>query len=227
MSEYEFEPVPGLPEALPPGEEILWQGAPRWQALARRAFHSRKVLFYFALLWVGSVGMKLYGGAPLGPTLGNSVYLAVPLLLVLVLLSLLALAMARTTLYTITNRRVVMRIGVALQMTINLPFTKIGGAALREYGDGLGDIPLALTVKTRVPYWVLWPHARPWHFSPAQPMLRSIPDVANVARTLAAALQRATERSAQADTAVDGASDESEVRINHQPGTAEPQARPT
>ena len=32
--DYEFEPVPGLPEELPPGEMLLWQGAPDWKTIA-------------------------------------------------------------------------------------------------------------------------------------------------------------------------------------------------
>ncbi len=34
VSEHEFEPIPGLPERLPAGERMLWQGRP-WRALAR------------------------------------------------------------------------------------------------------------------------------------------------------------------------------------------------
>ena len=29
--DFAFEPVRGLPAVLPPGERMLWQGAPRWQ----------------------------------------------------------------------------------------------------------------------------------------------------------------------------------------------------
>ena len=46
--EHEFEAQYGLPEALPEGEHILWQGAPDWKVLARRVFHTRKVAVYFA-----------------------------------------------------------------------------------------------------------------------------------------------------------------------------------
>ena len=35
---------------------------------------------------------------------------------------------------------------------------------------------------------VLWPHARPWHLSRPQPMLRCIPDAQSVAQMLAAGL---------------------------------------
>jgi hypothetical protein len=36
--DFAFEPVRGLPEALPPGEEILWQGRPDAWRLALEAF---------------------------------------------------------------------------------------------------------------------------------------------------------------------------------------------
>ncbi len=52
----------GLPGQLPPGETILWQGAPHWRALARDAFHVRGVAVYFALLAVVAV----VSGAPTG-----------------------------------------------------------------------------------------------------------------------------------------------------------------
>jgi hypothetical protein len=194
VTEYEYEPVPGLPEKLPSDEEILWQGKPCWQTLARRAFHTRKVVGYFLLLWVVNVAWAVHGGRSLAPTLASSLMLVIPALIVLGLLSLLAWAIARSSLYTITNHRVVLRSGVAIPLTINLPFAQIAGAALREYGDGQGDIPLILTQATRVPYFALWPHARPWHYVPAQPMLRAIPDVSAVAKILAGALQRAVEQ---------------------------------
>ena len=48
--EHEFEAQYGLPEKLPEGERILWQGAPDWQVIARRVFHVNKVAIYFALM---------------------------------------------------------------------------------------------------------------------------------------------------------------------------------
>jgi len=41
--DFAFDPVKGLPEHLPQGEVMLWQGSPHWQSLALRAFHIRKV----------------------------------------------------------------------------------------------------------------------------------------------------------------------------------------
>ena len=189
VTEYEYEPIPGLPEVPPEGEEILWQGAPRASVLARRAFHARKVGVYFALMATLSLYWDLSDGASLAQAIANLAWLAVAGATAIGLLVILARSMARSTLYTITNRRVVMRFGVAIPMTLNLPYGKVASAALRENGDGTGDIPLAMTRSGRVPYWVLWPHARPWHLAPAQPMLRAIPDAARAAHALAGALE--------------------------------------
>ncbi|MFX7853989.1 photosynthetic complex putative assembly protein PuhB, partial [Acinetobacter baumannii] len=77
------------------------------------------------------------------------------------LLSTIAWLMARTTVYTITNKRVVMRVGVVLSITFNLPFAQIGSAGLRRRGRG-GDIVLSLCGTDNIAYAHLWPHARPW-----------------------------------------------------------------
>ncbi len=191
MNEFDWEPIPGLPELLPAGEKLLWQGAPRCGTLARRAFHVRKVALYFALLlaWVGIVGFRA------GESLAQAA-LGIGWVLVLAhvsigLLVLMAWAMSRATLYTITTRRVVMRFGVAIPMTINIPFRQIASAALRKYSDGTGDITLALAGKRCASYLVLWPNVRPWRFGQVQPMLRALPDGERVARILSDAVAKA------------------------------------
>ena len=193
MNEYEIEPIPGLPEIPPEGERILWQGAPTWGTLARRAFHVRKIILYFSLIFLWYLADKLWTGEEslMGATLlaGWLIFLAH---LAVGLLVLLAWANSRATLYTITNRRVVMRFGVAVSMTINLPFSKIASAGLRRYPDGTGDIPLSLTGRQPVSYLVLWPHVRPWHFSQVEPMLRGVPEADLVAEILSAALKAAS-----------------------------------
>ncbi len=188
MKEYDFEPIRGLPEHLPPGEEMLWQGAPRWTALARRAFHVRKVAVYFVLLaiWL-AVGWSQEQSA-VGVVQGL-LWIAALAATAIGALALLAWAMARSTVYTITTRRVVMRIGVALQIIMNLPFAQIRSADLRLYSDGTGDIPLLMADAARPSYMLFWPHVRPWTFSPPRPMLRVIPDAARVAELLANALK--------------------------------------
>lgn len=188
MHEHEFEPVRGLPEPPPPGESILWQGAPDWRSLAVHAFHARKLAVYFALLLCWRGVTVAWDGGSLGEAAGAVAFL-LPFATAAVLLAyLVAWMMARATVYTITNRRVVMRIGVVLEVTFNLPYSAIDGAQLKEHADGTGDIPLALAGDTRIAYAHLWPHARPWHVARPQPMLRCVPDAARVAGLLARAL---------------------------------------
>jgi hypothetical protein len=153
--------------------------------------HVRKVAVYFALLVVGSAVAGIAGGAALRPTAMNAAWLLTLGASAIGLLALLAWAQSRATVYTITSRRVVMRFGVAIPMTMNIPFSQISSAALRLHADGTGDVPLALASARRASYLVLWPHVRPWHFGRVQPMLRAVADAGRVAEILARALSEA------------------------------------
>lgn len=201
MREYEAEPIRGLPELLPPGEELLWQGAPRWGALALRAFHARKVALYFLLLVIWRVADLMADGQSLGAAALAALWLVLLGAAAVGLLVLLAWLMARGTVYSITSQRLVLRFGIAIQMVMNLPFGKIGSVDLKPYQDGTGDICLSLTGKERVSYVVLWPHVRPWRFVLAQPMLRVVPDAARVAEVLGQALAAASLPASQSSPA--------------------------
>jgi len=186
--DFAFEPIRGLPEELPAGERILWQGAPDWRALALHAFHIRALAVYFAVLAIwGAVSAVYDGGGAAQAALGVARLGAVAVLAI-GLIGLFAWLTARTTVYTITNRRVVMRFGIALPMTVNLPFIRIESASVKACRDGSGDIPLRLAGKDRIAYLHLWPHARPWRFSRTEPMLRAVPDVRAAADILAHAV---------------------------------------
>lgn len=181
-------PPLGLPQQLPPGERLLWQGTPDWRSLALRAFHLRGLALYFGVLVVWSVFNAVWAGeAPRAIALSTAQFAGlalVPLLLV----ALYAWAVTRATTYTITDRRVVIRLGLALPMTINLPFGRIDNAAFNPGQDGSGDIALQLAAGDKLAYLILWPHARPWRMAKPEPMLRAIPDAALVAQLLARAL---------------------------------------
>lgn len=186
--DHEPEPIPGLPEELPEGERILWQGAPRGGALARRVFHVGIVTGYFAILMGWTALTAFYDGRSLPVAAGEIVNLAVVAALALGLLAGLGYAYARSTMYTITNRRVAIRSGVALPKTVNVPFAQVKDAQVKLYNDGTGDLQTTLTGPERINYLLLWPHVRPFKVANAQPMLRSIEQPAEVARLLAEAL---------------------------------------
>jgi hypothetical protein len=197
--EHEFEAAPGLPEALPPGERVLWQGAPDPWRLAQEAFHLRGICVYFALMlalrgaYVWSDTSSAAGALVAMLWLLPAAVFAVGMLLYLAHLS------ARTTAYTLTNRRIVMRVGIALTLTFNLPLRRLAGAGLKLHAaSGTGDIPLTLPAGDKIAYTHLWPHARPWRVARPEPMLRCVPDADRVARLLAQAWAAQTGSSVQA-----------------------------
>lgn len=189
MTEFEIKRALDLPEPLPADERMLWIGSPAWRGIARNVFHLRAFVAYFAVviaahaLWVAadsaSPGEAAVSAARLLP-LGAAA---------LGMFALLAWLIARTTCYAITDKRVIMRVGVALSLTINIPFRRIASADLRVYKDGSGDLPLTLAGDDRMAYFHLWPHALPWRLGRPAPMLLSVPDAAKVGALLGEALR--------------------------------------
>jgi hypothetical protein len=183
-AEHEFEAALGLPEPLPAGETILWQGAPSWTAMAKHVFRLPWLAVYFAVIVVLQVFSV--AGSEGGLSEGwSSVALAVFLALIgLLLIGLLAYWSAATTMYTLTNRRIVMRVGIVLTVTFNLPYKTLRSADLKLYADGTGDIPMQIATEDKIAYFHLWPHARPWRLAKPEPMMRCIPEAQQVAKLL-------------------------------------------
>lgn len=186
--DFEVEPIPGLPEAPPAGEEILWQGQPRTWALAREALNIGWVAGYFVLLAVWRF-VSVVDLLPFGQAVGATLPLLIIGAAACLLLLAIAWAQARCTIYTVTSSRVVMRIGAALTLTLNIPYTQIANAVLDLRKGGTGTIALETMGKTRLSIFVIWPHARPWRFNPTQPALRCIPDAERVAGLIADAAE--------------------------------------
>lgn len=210
--EIELDAIPGLPsEALPPGERILWQGRPQWRALARQAFKIRWIAAYFAVLLLARVVSVVMGGGESGAL--QVTMMAVLFALGLGLCVLMAWLQARSAIYTLTNRRVVMQIGAACPTTWNLPFARIEAADLtvREQGDG--DIVLRLVSPDRVAWVHLWPHARRGRRLRANPTLRGIAEPRRIAALLDTAVRGwAAEQETDPGLFVDTAVGEDDAR---------------
>jgi hypothetical protein len=186
--DFDFEPVPGLPELLPKGERLLWQGAPDTKALALDAMRLRTVGAGFAVLTVWRAAAGWHDKEPLGAiasTVSGTLLFAA---LALTVLAVSGVLMARGTVYSLTSRRLVIRHGVAMPMAINIPFSRIDSAGLTTGRHGIGSIAFMPHARSRTSYVALWPHARPWRIVRPEPMLRCIPDAAKVARLAAEAL---------------------------------------
>jgi hypothetical protein len=182
------ESLRGLPERLPEGERLLWQGAPDWRRMALNVFHVRGLALYFGAIIAYCLVAAVMDGTPLQDAALSTAKLAGAALLPIGFLTGYAGLVGRSTTYTITDQRVVMQFGLTLPMTINLPFGKIESVELKQRANGFGDISLLLNAGDKLAYLVLWPHARPWRLGRAEPTFRAIPDAGRVGQLLARAL---------------------------------------
>lgn len=186
-----LESQPGLPEPLPQGEQVLWQGAPDWRLLAVHVFHVRPLAAVSVLFAVLSLVVGLAHGAPapylvlaaLVPPAAGGVAIG--------LAALSAWLVARVSCYTVTDARVVLRVGLIVPVNLNIPFAEITDVAMRPHPGGSADLPLSVRSYKRISYMLLWPHVRPTQFKRPQPMLRAVRDGERAAEVLVSALRRA------------------------------------
>jgi hypothetical protein len=182
--------IKGIPHPLPPGESVMWEGAPTTRAVATHVFHWRLFAAYFAamlLLWVvtteSTVGSQEFV-AGLGLRVGLSV-------IVLGIVYALSRLVATTSWYAITSHRVVLRLGMVFPMSINVPFSILESAGVARFKDGTGQVLLTLNKANRVAYIALWPHCHVWRFANPQPLLRGLTEPARVGEILATAVAQA------------------------------------
>lgn len=186
--EHDYEPVVGLPEGLPEGEYLRWQGKPDWLDLTTTVFHVRKIALYFAVLIIIRATLQLRDGVALSEAVTSSSAFVALAIVALGVLSLLGWLTARMCRYTITNRRVVIRSGVAVPVTVNLPFSQVTSADYRARRDGCGDIVITMSDSERPSWMILWPFVRPWSMAKVCPMLRALPESEKVAEIVRQAL---------------------------------------
>lgn len=187
--DFAFEPVPGIPAKLPEGEILLWQGSPEWRSFAVQAFHVRKLAIYFAILLAWLAVTAWYDGRPARETTLVLSSSALASLACLGLVAGLAWGYARSTIYSLTNRRLIIRHGLAMPMALNVPFAQIDAADMILHAkSGTGSISLRLKSENRFAWLSLWPSQRPWHFRAPQPTLRCIAEPEKAANLLADAM---------------------------------------
>ena len=175
----DFSQTPhGLPEKLPADEKIIWQGRPDFVSLLNRVFLFKYILIYLLLLTIFSfiLNQSSYGVTEAFVGLIENTLISIFCLGLFMFIGYLTCS---TTIYTVTNKRIVMKIGIILDLSLNLPFLKIDSADLKLNSDGTGDIALTLNPSVKIAYPHLWPHCRAFHFSNPKPTLKCILDPKN------------------------------------------------
>ena len=194
----------GLPGRLPDDEHVLWQSGPVVGALLP-AMPS-------ASGWWQCISGCWWDGVCLGSTMaGHDLRYALVSAASCVVLGTLGIGLfclfawliARSTTYTITEKRVVLTYGMALPKSLNLPFSALEAADMRINADGTGDIALRLPAAKRLSYLLLWPHVRSGAQGRPEPVLRCIPAPQRASEILAEAIAAALPGVAVLEASVD------------------------
>ena len=174
-----------LAENLPDDEVLIWQGRPEANAIAIRAMYLWYVVAYLLGLVVLRTGYLIMGDAPISEWSALLAWqLLASLFIVGVIVGLSALY-GKTTIYSLTTRRLILRTGAAVPIHVNFPLEQIASADLKVFSDGTGDIALKLENSDKLYWLLLWPNVRSWWVRPLQPLLRGLRDFELAASTLA------------------------------------------
>ena len=179
----------GLPGPLPEGEAVLWHGKPERAALAHHLFRWRLVASYLALIAVIPVIATAQEGASLLQVILSPVLVLPFVAVAFAFIWAGAWLVARTTTYVITDRRVILQIGVAFTRTINIPLKLIEHVGERERRDSR-DIALTLKRPNKIAWLALWPHALVNRIARPVPLLRGLPASSRAASILVDALMK-------------------------------------
>lgn len=186
--DFDFEPIVGLPAKLPEDEKILWSGSPQKWRFGHQMFHTRIIMAVFVILAVSSIFSGLDHGASLTRIVMTFITLLAVGGAIVGAAVLWGWLVAINTVYTLTDKRFVIRHGVTLPMAINVPFAKVANAAAKIREDASGDISFALLDGNRLALYAAWPHNRPWSWQGTAPAIRCVADAPAVARIVADAL---------------------------------------
>jgi len=178
-----FEAPKNILDAIPNGESILWKGRPSLWGFSWNLFGLKWITLYLSMLSIVSVARFF----------ASDFYTAfyvdfLPFFLSGIFASIILIGLAATqtysTVYIITENRVIIKTGAALSFLISMPFKKIKEVNLQKRGASIGTISFELLSEKRVPYISCWPSVRPWRFKRTQPAFSCIGSVDEVATIL-------------------------------------------
>ena len=176
-----------LAENLPADEVLIWQGRPEANAIAIRAMYLWYVVAYLLGLVVLRTGYLITGDAPISEWSALLAWQSLASLFIVGVIVGLSALYGKTTVYSLTNRRLILRTGAAVPIHVNFPLEQIASADLKVFSDGTGDIALKLENSDKLYWLLLWPNVRSWWVRPLQPLLRGLRDFELAASALASA----------------------------------------
>lgn len=185
---------PGEPRpvgfSLEPGERILWQGRPDASSLRRYLLKGRWLAVYIGGLLAWKLALILWVRGLRPQEVFDAATLVLQGIVLVGITRYFAWALARATTYTVTDLRIVIRHGIALPGTVDIPLRALRSIAVRVHDDGTGDVALAVRDGGGIGFAKLWPYARGLELSHPIPMLRGVGDAAVLGTILSRRLAR-------------------------------------
>jgi len=182
-----FEAPKNILDAIPNGESILWKGRPSLWGFSWNLFGLKWITLYLSMLSIVSVARFFASDFYTAFYVDFLPFFLSGIFASIILIGLAAIQ-AYSTVYIITENRVIIKTGAALSFLISMPFKKIKEVNLQKRGASIGTISFELFSKKRVPYISCWPSVRPWKFKKTQPAfscVRSVDEVATILRKTA------------------------------------------
>lgn len=170
---------------LEPDERILWQGRPEVSALCRHLLKVRWIAAYLAGLLAWKLVLIVWIRGIRSQEVLDAGTLLVQGALLMGIVAYFAWAMARSTTYTLTDLRLVIRHGIALPGTVDIPLRALRSVAVRVRTDGTGDVAFTVRDGGGIAYSKLWPHVKGFDLTRPVPMLRGLRDAAVLGTRLA------------------------------------------
>ena len=166
---------------LPPGERVLWSGAPDQKSLARYFLRERWVLAFVVFSFgLGVADAMSHSTNVIPRVIGVGALSLIMAAIAIISIRLFAWRLAKTSSYVITDRRVYFNIGIVLRADANVPYSHVEGMDLLRRSDGSADLMVTLSDEQEIPWLLLFPHMT-WRGSRrGRPTFRALrnPDVA-------------------------------------------------
>ena len=178
-----FEAPKNILDAIPDGESILWKGRPSLWGFSWTLFGLKWLALYLSILSIVSIARFFASDFHTAFYFDFLPFFLSGIFASIILVG-LATIQAYSTVYIITENRVIIKTGAALSFLISMPFKKIKEVNLQKRGAAIGTISFELFSKKRVPYISCWPSVRPWKFKKTQPAFSCVGSVDEVATIL-------------------------------------------
>ena len=182
MNETEFHRLPEeVGKSIPAGENICWEGKPDWKSFGYHSFGIKYLIFYFVISAFYAVS-QLELAFSFSSFLVRYIPFVISGVIAGIILYLLAYLIASHTCYVITEKRVVIRTGVALVFLLNIPLNKVVSIDKQSLTRGRGNLSFKSQFKKRIPYFSCWPSVKNGSFLEPVPAFRSVANVEEVGK---------------------------------------------